>query len=111
MANLAKRRRVVAAAGVGALYAVAVFAAVCAFSVLVILLVFPWRVIDPSSRAYLFLVAAVGSGVVAACLFVIRRLGATEVQSSDTASLFEKARLKITTPIRKLTAPTRHRRP
>jgi len=65
-----------AAAGVGVLSAVAVFAALCAFCALVILLVFPWQVIDPSSRGYLFLVAAVSSGVLATCMFAIGRLGA-----------------------------------
>jgi hypothetical protein len=76
MASLAKRREVMATAGVGVLAAVAVFAGLCAFCVLVIVLVFPWQVIDPSSRGYLFLVAAVSSGVIATCVFVIGRLGA-----------------------------------
>ncbi|MDQ1509964.1 MAG: hypothetical protein QOG50_1808 [Actinomycetota bacterium] len=80
MANLAKSRGVVAAAGVGVLSAVAIFAAVCALSVLVIALVFPWNVIDPSFRGYMLLVAAISSSVVAACVFVIGRLGSVHRQ-------------------------------
>ncbi|MEY2523025.1 MAG: hypothetical protein QOJ66_1590 [Ilumatobacteraceae bacterium] len=73
MANPAKGRRVVAAAAVGVLSAVAVCAAVGAISALTITLVVPWNLIDRTVLEDLFLVAASGAGVVAGCVFLLGR--------------------------------------